>query len=83
MTSSFISDYKGYILELAQKHQIVYQRTVGDELADKFTELSGDTVIQDDICDLLVAMVRQKVISVEEMMQLQVGYLREKKLGKE
>jgi hypothetical protein len=77
----FINDYKSYIITLADKHHVVYQHTEMDTLAEQFTELSGDTVVQDDICDLLVALARQKIISIDEMVELQMGYLREKKLG--
>lgn len=79
--TNFISNYKSYIITLASQHHVVYEHTEMDTLAEKFTELSGDTVVQDDICDLLVALTRHKIITVDEMVQLQIGYLREKKLG--
>lgn len=55
---NLINNYKAYIITLADKHHVVYRLTEMDTLAEKFTELSGDTVVQDDICDLLVALTR-------------------------
>lgn len=81
--ANFIGNYKNYILELADKHHVVYTRTAMDDLADKFTELSGDTVVLDDISNLLIALYRHKVITVQQMGQLHIGYLKEKKLGQQ
>lgn len=69
-----------YVIDLAAKHGVVYQKTYGDQLAEVFTRLSDDEVEQDDICDLLIALDRNGVLTKGngEWMDLLQAYLREK-----
>ncbi|WP_315922143.1 hypothetical protein [Mesorhizobium sp. SP-1A] len=63
------------IRDLARKHDIVATRTETDELADAITALAGDTVVRDEIEDLVVTMRRQGVISSEQATALYGDYL--------
>jgi hypothetical protein len=73
------SNFEKFIIDLAQKHNIEYTHTMLDELADKFTELSGDDVITipGGIDKLCIALKQENIITGKEMMALIHGYLRE------
>ncbi len=67
-----------YVIDLAAKHGVVYQKTRLDALGEVFTRLSDDEVEQDDICDLLLALYRGKVVSNSNYGDLLHAYLQEK-----
>jgi hypothetical protein len=71
-----------YVAELAKTHNVVYERTQGDVIAEKFSELSDNEVNSDDTCDLLVALCRAKVITQRDMASLLTKHLREIKENK-
>jgi len=64
---------------LADQAGVVYQRTALDAWAEKVTELSGDEVVSDATADLLVALVRAKVLSAQDMAHWLVEHEREKR----
>ena len=70
-------NFKQFIVDLAEKHDVVYQRTHLDELADTFTSLSGNDVDQDDIERLVIALRRANIITLDEFGPLLHGYLKE------
>ena len=67
-----------FITDLAKEHNVTYAKTYGDQLADKFTELSGDDVVLDDIECLIIALERAGAVDSEDVVPLHVNYLREK-----
>lgn len=67
-----------YITELALLHGVVYVKTPTDELAKVYTRLSDDEVEQDDVSDLLMALLRAGVINKDDWMELLHRHLREK-----
>ena len=67
-----------FITDLAKEHDVTYAKTNGDQLADKFTGLSGDDVILDDIECLIIALERAGAIDSDDVVPLHVNYLREK-----
>lgn len=69
---------RAYVIELAAKHNVTYVETAGDRLANTFTRLSGDKVAQDDIADLLLALMRAQVIDGAARLQLHHRYLKER-----
>ncbi|MCK7553420.1 hypothetical protein [Marinobacter goseongensis] len=69
---------RDYILALAGRFGIRYERTPIDDLADVITHLSDDEVEPDDIQDLLQALHRAGAISKPEMVDLLHRYLTEK-----
>jgi len=73
------SNFEEFIIALAKKHNIEYKRTTLTELAEKFTELSGDDVITipGGIDKLCIALKQENVITGKEMMALIHGYLTE------
>lgn len=68
--------------DLAKRHGVAYEKTRGDALADVITRLSDDELEQDDICDLLLALLRKGVISKAEWVDMLHSYLTEKYQGK-
>lgn len=67
-----------FITDLAVKHNVNYVKTYGDQLAEKFTELSGDDVILDDFECLIIALARAGAINSDDVVPLHVNYLHEK-----
>lgn len=64
---------------LAKQAGVVYRRTKLDAWAEKVTELSGDAVVSDATADLLVTLVRAKVLSAQDMAHWLVEHEREKR----
>lgn len=64
---------------LADHAGVLYRRTALDAWAEKLTELAGDEVVSDPTADLLVALVRAKVLSARDMAQWLIEHEREKK----
>lgn len=69
------------IEELACKHGVVYVPTPSDELAKVLTRLSDDSVVPDQIEDLIVSLRRANVIDGAQMATLLGRYLRAKHEG--
>ena len=69
------------IEELARKHGVVYVPTAADELAKVLTRLSDDSVVPDQIEDLIVSLRRANVIDGVQMATLLGRYLRAKHEG--
>ena len=65
------------IRNLAEKYNVAYVQTQGDELAHHITRLAGDHVELDEVERLLIALQRSGHLSRMEMVQLQASYLRE------
>ncbi|MCL7942924.1 hypothetical protein [Marinobacter sp. ATCH36] len=66
---------EAYVLALAQRLGVRYEKTPDDELAEVITRLSGDEVVSDDIENLIVALKRAGLISGAEMVDLLSRYL--------
>ena len=75
------SNYKQFILNQANLNNISYNKTPTDCLADIFTALSDDTVVLDDVENLIIALERADIIESKDVIPLHVGYLRERKAG--
>ena len=82
MVDSVITSVTRRAQALADRTGVVYRRTALDEWAEKITELSGDEVVSDATADLLVALVRAKVLTAQGMAQWLVEHEREKKKKK-
>ena len=82
MVDSVITSVTRRDQALADRTGVVYRRTALDEWAEKITELSGDEVVSDATADLLVALVRAKVLTAQGMAQWLVEHEREKKKKK-
>lgn len=67
-----------HIEELARTFGVKYERRAIDDLAQKFTELSGDVVRRDEVLNLLVALRRAGVVTAREMSRFAVLHLRER-----
>jgi len=67
-----------FIRDLARQHNVAYVQTPMDKLATVLTELSGDDVEQDDVCDLIRALERAGIVKKEEWLDLLHAYLTEK-----
>ena len=70
-----------HIRKLAAQHNVVYAKTVGDEMASVIARLSGDAVEMDEVELLLIALERAGVVPSEDVLPLHVSYLREKFAG--
>lgn len=66
------------IRKLARAHKVTAKRDSVSRMAACITSLSGDTVVLDQIEQLLVNLKRKDVISTSELLALQVRYLKEK-----
>ena len=67
-----------FILDLAARHGVRYEKGPYDDLAEVITRLSDDEVVLDDVDRLLMALARAKVLTVRETIALQMNYHREK-----
>lgn len=72
-----LSNYKKFIIKLANQYHIQYQKTKGDELADVITKLSDDDIEEDNIERLISGLNRDGIISSKESLLLHYGYLKE------
>lgn len=71
-----------YILDLAARHGVRYEKGPDDDLAVALiTRLSVEEVAMDDVENLLLALARAKVVSTRELLSLQYAYLQEKNGG--
>jgi hypothetical protein len=71
------SGLKDYVQHLAIVNGITYRRTEGDAFAEAATRLADDTVISDDIEDIIVELKRSHVIDSKTMVELLGNYLDE------
>jgi hypothetical protein len=69
-----------YIRGLATQHHVTYVQTRSDLLAHHMTRLADDPVQPDEIECMLFALLRAGHLSRQELVHLQVKYLREAKL---
>ena len=67
-----------FVIELAEQHNVSYTYNSMDQFADSVTTLAGDDVNHDRIEDLLVALKRAGKLSMQQVAQLSVNYLRER-----
>ena len=67
-----------FVIELAEHHNVSYTYSSMDQFADSVTRLAGDEVKHDRIEDLLVALKRAGKLSMQQVAQLSVNYLRER-----
>jgi hypothetical protein len=68
-----------YILGLAAQHHVTYIQTASDRLALHMTRLADDEIRPDEIECMLFALHRAGHLSREQLVHLQVQYLREAK----
>lgn len=66
-----------YIRELAAQHRVTYVETSSDQLALHMTRLADDAIRPDEIERLLFALQRAGHLSRQQLVHLQVQYLRE------
>jgi hypothetical protein len=69
-------DVAAEVAELARRHDVAYRPTETDALAWHISRLSDAEVEPDDTQNLLVALVRAKVITSQESMRLLGEHLR-------
>ena len=67
-----------FVIGLAEHHKVSYTYNSMDQFADSVTTLAGDDVNHDRIEDLLVALKRAGKLSMQQVAQLSVNYLRER-----
>lgn len=79
MVDSVITSVTRRAQALADRTGVVYRRTELDAWAETVTELSGDAVVSDATADLLVALVRARVLSAQDMAHWLVEHEREKR----
>jgi hypothetical protein len=65
------------IRQMARQHHVHYVGTGSDVFAHHVTRLAGDTVILDDVEQILVALQRAGHLSRRDLVRLQASYLRE------
>ena len=68
-----------YICGLAAQHHVTYAQTQSDLLAQHMTRLADDAVQPDEIECLLFALHRAGHLDRQQLVHLQVKYLREAK----
>jgi hypothetical protein len=68
-----------YIRGLAAQHRVTYVQTSSDQLALHMTRLADDAIRPDEIERLLFALQRAGHLSRQQLVHLQVQYLREAK----
>ena len=68
-----------YIRELAVQHHVTYIQTPSDRLALHMTRLADDEIRPDEIECMLFALHRAGHLSRQQLVHLQVQYLREAK----
>jgi hypothetical protein len=66
-----------YIRELAAQHHVTYIQTASDQLALHMTRLADDAIRPDEIECMLFALHRAGHLSRQQLVHLQVQYLRE------
>lgn len=71
------------IRQLARAHKVTAKRDGISHMAACITSLSGDTVVLDQIEQLLVNLKRKGVMSTSELLAMQVRYLQEKSFKKQ
>lgn len=72
------TDPAEFIKAIAKQHNVVYENTLYDGLADTITRLSDDDVVMDEVEILIIALERAGILSSEDVVPLHVNYLREK-----
>ncbi len=73
------SSTAAYIRGLAAQHRVTYVQTSSDQLALHMTRLADDAIRPDEIEGLLFALQRAGHLSRQQLVHLQVQYLREAK----
>ncbi len=73
------SSTAAYIRELAAEHRVAYVPTHTDLLAQHMTRLADDSVQPDEIERMLFALHRAGHLDRQQVVHLQVKYLREAK----
>ena len=68
-----------YIRGLAAQHHVTYTQTDSDRLALHMTRLADDEIRPDEIECMLFALYRAGHLSRQQLIHLQVQYLREAK----
>jgi hypothetical protein len=62
---------------MARRHHVHYFGTGSDSLAHHISRLAGDTVILDEVEQMLLALQRAGHLSRRDVVRLQARYLRE------
>lgn len=71
------SDVGNFIKNLAHEHGVTYVKTANDHLANVITSLSDDSVVLSEPELLIIALEREGVIAREDVVPLQVNFLKE------
>jgi hypothetical protein len=67
------------IRRLAEQHRVAFHPTRTDVLAHHMTRLAGDTIVLDEVEQMLIALQRAGHLSRAEAVRLQAKYLRQAK----
>lgn len=73
------SNVAGHVEALAKLNEITASKTNIDFVANKFAELSGNTVYDDNILRLCLMLARKSIISNSDAMQLIYMHLKNKR----
>ncbi|KAF1312833.1 hypothetical protein AAH995_16050 [Pseudomonas putida] len=68
---------RSQIQELAKQHGVTGDKDRFSDLASTVTRLSGDVVALDTIERMLVSLKKQGILTKQQILQLEAGYLRE------
>jgi len=74
--TTYRTDVKQQIRDLAKEHHVTYEEGPRDRLAHAITELAGDEVVFDETELLLVALQRAGVITRKDAVLMQADYRR-------
>ena len=66
-----------YIKDMANKHGVAYVKTPNDHLAETFSYLSDNEIVEDNISQTLVALVRANIIDKSTSFELLFKYFNE------
>lgn len=69
---------KNFIKNIAKKNNVSYVKSETDILADTFTLLSDNALVDDNILNLIIALYRNNIIDKKELMELSYKYIKEK-----
>ena len=69
---------KNFIKNIAKKNNVSYVKSKTDILADTFTVLSDNALVDDNILNLIIALYRNNIIDKKELMELSYKYIKEK-----
>ncbi len=67
------------VIKLAESYNITAEQDGISRLASSITRMSGDVVVLDNIEQLMINLKRKGILNKSEILELQRGYLQEKR----